>query len=246
MPRLTWPALVTIALRLGWGDHESHIAWGEVGLVEYMVHELLHAQSLGLPLRKGVALSGDIDKRLRARRDRGVANEALVLAAEGLLLRRLGIHHDLIEDGDLDLAGGSQGCDAEHIWSLRHWSRTKGLARQVERWLRDEAARRGAHAAVVRAMIITAGASGCRDCCIAALLTEDVSSIWLDTCQTSCWCAGCLQRNPEARAHERNARRDPDFDHHELRCGRARDVYEAAGAPLSFTVGGHLAERTGT
>lgn len=245
IPRLTWPALVSLAFRLGWGDHENSIGWGEVGLVEHAVHELLHAQSLGLVLHKGSGLAGEINARLTARRDRGVANETMVLAAEGLLLRRLGIHDDLIEDGELDLAGGSQGCEAEHIWSLRTWTRTRGLVRQVEEWLRTEAAVHGAHADVVRCMIVAAGAAGCRDCCIAALLTEDVSTIRLDTCHALCWCTDCLDRSPEARALERRLRCDESFEKSYGRVGRAIDVYAAAGVPLHLTAGGYLAERTG-
>lgn len=223
-PVLTWPALVSTALRLGFGGLECHIGWGETGLVEYMLHELLHAHSLGLPLKPG--LMAATAARLTTHRDHGRANEALTLAAEGLMLARTGLAA-VIELEELDLAAGRQDVEPEHVWSLRRWSRTKGLARQVEEWLRGQAATRGAHPLVIHAMLKTREAAGWAPCCVAELLARDVADFTFINGDATPECAACLQLSAKERADERLLRSDTLFERNTWRHGSALEIYKA-------------------
>lgn len=66
---------------------------GDHGLVEHLAHEVGHALSLGLHPSRGVETAihvslGDLSKRRQNR------EETLVLAAEAVVLPRLGIHFE--------------------------------------------------------------------------------------------------------------------------------------------------------
>ncbi len=84
--------------------------------VEYLIHEIGHALSVhvkpfaavfvdGLPRRR---MSTVVAAILRRRSDEGVHNECLVLAAEAVILPRLGLHVDLDE---LVVLGVDQGVE---------------------------------------------------------------------------------------------------------------------------------------
>lgn len=88
--------------------------------VEYLIHEIGHALSVrvkpfavvmvgGLPQRR---MSTVVAAILHRRSDKGVHNECLVLAAEAVILPRLGLHVDL--DGLVEL-GVDQGVKPDKL-----------------------------------------------------------------------------------------------------------------------------------
>lgn len=88
--------------------------------VEYLIHEIGHALSVHVKPFAAVMVGGLYQRRmstvvaaiLRRRSDKGVHNECLVLAAEAVILPRLGLHVDL--DGLVEL-GVDQGVKPDKL-----------------------------------------------------------------------------------------------------------------------------------
>lgn len=102
---------------------------GDNGLVEHLAHEVGHALSLGLVPSQGVETAinlslGDLSKR------RQIREEALVLAAEAVVLPRLGIHFEENTPGmTLRDAAEVQGVPDQVFWRAFGSSAARDRAR---------------------------------------------------------------------------------------------------------------------
>lgn len=79
--------------RLGLDALEDPIFDGDRGMVEHLAHEIGHALTLGLEVRRGVsrAVALTLDGFSKTYQ---IHNEALVLASEMVALPRLGVHFE--------------------------------------------------------------------------------------------------------------------------------------------------------
>lgn len=126
-----------LSLRLGLGrtGGGSPIFEDNDGLVESLAHEVGHALSLGLLPSRGVETAihvslGNLSKRRQNR------EEALVLAAEAVVLPRLGIHFDERTPGmTLRDAAEVQGVPDQVFWRAFGSSAARELGMRVLHYL---------------------------------------------------------------------------------------------------------------
>lgn len=113
-------------------DIEPLLLDGDVGKVEHMAHEISHGLSLDIPIVRG--FEREIERRLEQLDDKGIQEEALVLAAEGILFRWLG---HAIEQDELESAAQIQGVPLIELHEKQKSFAAKELAHRVLAWLRS-------------------------------------------------------------------------------------------------------------
>lgn len=112
-------------------DIEPLLLDGDVGKVEHMAHEIAHGLSLDIPIVRG--FDKRITSRLEGLDDKGIEEEALVLAAEGILFRWLG--HE-IGQCELECAANIQSVPLIELYEKQKSFAAKELAHRILAWFR--------------------------------------------------------------------------------------------------------------
>lgn len=114
------------------GSTETFVFDGDLGTLEYFVHELGHALSLGIEIKN--RFDREIEPRLNLHDDNGHSNEALVLAAESYLFRWL--DHPIHRDDFYDLMMFQQTDPRLFEAHMKTFAPLR-LAHRLLRWLED-------------------------------------------------------------------------------------------------------------
>ena len=93
--RIDYARAIEVATSMVTGSTQTFVFEGDLGKLEYFVHELGHAMSLGIPIKPR------FDREVDHHAAMSDSNEALVLAAESPLFRWLG--HPIPKDEIYDV-----------------------------------------------------------------------------------------------------------------------------------------------